>query len=296
MTYLHADLAETAARDAAHQNGLITRSLTKLHDHATAVFLLPEEGMVLRVAPESRSESMARSVTLVRWLSEQGLLVPEAADVTQPVLTRDHSVTFWTYYRQQPEAIAPSAMHLGTLLKKLHSLPAPPLELPTWQPLSSLHGTVSSSTALSSDQAEWLLKRRQELIAQYEQLEFPLGEGMLHGDAYPGNCLWSESDSKVRLGDWDEASTGPREVDLANTYQGTRFGRSEGELRAFRDSYGYDITTWPGLPVLKQIRDLHTLGSYIKRADRHDFQAREELNFRISTLQQGDTRTNWSAN
>ncbi|MEU2135223.1 phosphotransferase [Streptomyces sp. NPDC018352] len=126
-------------------------------------------------------------------------------------------------------------------------------------------------------------------------MDFPLGEGMLHGDAYPGNCLWDEATSTVRLGDWDEASTGPREVDLANTYQGVRFGRTKSELLAFRDSYGYDIAAWPGLPVLTQIRDMHTLGSYIKRADRGDPQALQELEFRIGTLKHGVTRPLWSS-
>ncbi|MFF3956180.1 phosphotransferase family protein [Streptomyces sp. NPDC001890] len=126
-------------------------------------------------------------------------------------------------------------------------------------------------------------------------MDFPLGEGTLHGDAYPGNCLWDEATSTVRLGDWDEASTGPREVDLANTYQGVRFGRTKSELLAFRDSYGYDIAAWPGLPVLTQIRDMHTLGPYIKRADRGDAQALQELEFRIGTLQHGVIRPLWSS-
>ncbi|WP_406004575.1 phosphotransferase family protein [Streptomyces sp. NBC_00987] len=292
----HTAPAETAARDAARQLGLSTRSLASLHDHATTVFLLPEEDLVLRVAPKSRNAGMSRAVTLARWLTEQDLPVPEAADVPQPVLTPSHTVTFWTYYPQQSKMQAPGAKHLGSLLRRLHSLPAPPLGLPAWQPLTSLHEVLSNSTALGSDQAEWLLWRRQELLAQYDQLEFPLGQGMLHGDAYPGNCLWDERSSKVRLTDWDEASIGPREVDLANTYQGVRFGRSQSELRAFRDSYGYDITKWSGLPVLKQIRELHTLGSYVRRADRNDLQALQELEFRITTLRQGDTRTLWSAN
>ncbi|WP_457470035.1 phosphotransferase [Streptomyces sp. TE4109] len=296
MTQSFPSPTEAAARDAAHSLGLSTRSLGLLHDHATTVFLLPEEDLVLRVAPKSRNAGMARAVTLARWLTQQDLPVPEAADVPQPVLTPSHTVTFWTYYPQQSNKQAPSAKHLGTLLRRLHSLSAPPLELPAWQPLTSLHEALSNSTTLGSDQAEWLLWRRQELLAQYDQLEFPLGQGMLHGDAYPGNCLWDERSSKARLTDWDEASTGPREVDLANTYQGVRFGRSESELRAFRDSYGYDITKWPGLPVLKQIRELHTLGSYIRRADRNDLQALQELEFRITTLRRGDTRTLWSAN
>ncbi|MFF8617909.1 phosphotransferase enzyme family protein [Streptomyces sp. NPDC015350] len=282
---------EAAARDAAQQHGLNARSLTTLHDHATSVFLLPEENLVLRVAPKSRSMGMTRAVTLVRWLAEQGLPVPKAADVPQPLLAAEHIVTIWEYYPQPAGTRTPGTEHLGALLRKLHSLPAPPLELPAWQPLSSLRETLNSSTSLPPGQTEWLSGRIQELLTQYEQLEFPLSEGMLHGDAYPGNCIWDKS--RVLLGDWDEASTGPREIDLANTFQGVRFGRTQDELKAFSDSYGYDITTWTGLPVLTQIRDMHTLGSYIKRADRNDPTALQELENRIRAIQQGDTRTPW---
>ncbi|MFF3957487.1 aminoglycoside phosphotransferase family protein [Streptomyces sp. NPDC001890] len=288
--------AEAAAREAARQLGLSTRSLTTLHTHATAVFLLPAEDLVLRVSPAVRITSLTRAVTLMRWLSQHGLPVPEAADLSQPVLVSGHAVTLWTHYSQRTGTGTPGAEHLGTLLKQLHALPEPPLDLPAWQPLSSLHQALKDSTALRDDQKEWLLTRRAELLGQYRQLEFPLGTGLLHGDAYPGNCLWDETTSPptVRLGDWDEASTGPREIDLANTYQGVRFGRTEGELSAFSDSYGYDITTWPGLPVLTQIRSMHTLGAYIKRADRNDQRALDQLNFRISTLQ-SNTAALWSA-
>ncbi|MFB7213100.1 phosphotransferase family protein [Streptomyces sp. NPDC056255] len=192
-----------------------------------------------------------------------------------------------------PREGRPDTAQLGTLLRELHVLPEPPLHLPAWQPLSSLHESLESSTALRSSQKEWLLHRRHELSSQYEHLDFPLGEGMLHGDAYPGNCLWDEVTSTVPLSDWDEASTGPREVDLANTYQGVRFGRTKSELLAFSDSYGYDTAAWPGLPVLTQIRDMHTLGSYITRADRGDPQALQELVIRIGTLQHGGTRSLW---
>ncbi|MEV4927880.1 phosphotransferase family protein [Streptomyces roseoverticillatus] len=59
----------------------------------------------------------------------------------------------------------------------------------------------------------------------------------MHGDAYPGNTLWDGE--SVRLGDWDEAATGPRELDLANTHQGARFGRTPAAIDAFTSAYGH---------------------------------------------------------
>lgn len=65
-----------------------------------------------------------------------------------------------------------------------------------------------------------------ELIAAFEELDYALAPGLVHGDAYLGNCLW-DGDHAL-LGDRDEAAIGPREVDLAN-YQGRRFGKRMGK-------------------------------------------------------------------
>ncbi|MGW7488995.1 phosphotransferase family protein [Streptomyces sp. NPDC054786] len=78
-----------------------------------------------------------------------------------------------------------------------------------------------------------------ELLDAYAHLDFPLGQGLVHGDAYPGKTL--RDGSAATLGDWDEAAIGPRETDLANTFQGVRFGRTPAQLRAFSDAYGYDL-------------------------------------------------------
>ncbi|MEU4348991.1 hypothetical protein [Streptomyces sp. NPDC023838] len=99
----------------------------------------------------------------------------------------------------------------------------------------------------------------------------------------------------ARLGDGDEAAFGPREIDLANTFQGVRFGRTESELDSFSARYGYDIRTWDGLPGLCQIRDLHTFGSYIRRADRGQRAAAAQLTHRVDTLLRGDSRAQWAA-
>ncbi|MFE0179088.1 phosphotransferase family protein, partial [Streptomyces sp. NPDC059002] len=120
-----------------------------------------------------------------------------------------------------------------------------------------------------------------------------LGHGLIHGDAYPGNTLWDDKDSLARLGDWDEAAYGPRELDLANTFQGVRFGRTAAQLRAFSTAYGYDLTQWPGTATLVAIRDLHTLGSFVRQADRGDTEASAQLAFRLGSLQTGDAASSW---
>ena len=71
---------------------------------------------------------------------------------------------------------------------------------------------------------------------------------MIHGDAWWGNLL--RDGDRVVLADWDNVSTGPREIDLIPTLQASRFGLPEHERDAFIAAYGHDIRSWPGYPVL----------------------------------------------
>lgn len=167
------------------------------------------------------------------------------------------------------------------------------MKLEQYQPLKNFGDSVAASTFLPIEDRTWLLARRTELLGQYEQLDFPLGFGWIHGDAYPGNTLWDGD--RVLLGDWDEVGIGPRELDLVNTHQGARFGRSQAERSAFTAAYGYDVTPWRGFPVLREMRDLHTLGSYIRLADTGNEQAATQLRYRIDTLKQGDANALWTA-
>ncbi|GAB3113467.1 aminoglycoside phosphotransferase family protein [Streptomyces calidiresistens] len=282
---------ESAARRACLAAGLPHRSLTRLHEHATTVFLLPEAATVVRVGGADQGQALERAIALTRWLCARGFPATEPADVPQPFSTGTHTVTFWKHY-PQPDGPPPDAGHLGAMLRALHALPLPPVPLPEFRPLASLEQRVAAGTSLSAHHRAWLTDRIEELLVSYEQLDSPLGPGLLHGDAYPGNTLWDGS--SARLGDWDEAAFGPRELDLANTYQGVRFGRTEQELERFGAGYGRDIRDWPGLPVLCRIRDLHTLGSYIRRADAGDEAASAELVRRLDSLRSCSDTEVWA--
>ena len=53
------------------------------------------------------------------------------------------------------------------------------------------------------------------------------------------------------------ASTGPREWDLLPTAIATeRYGLKEAQYRQFAGTYGFDVRTWPGYPVLREIREV----------------------------------------
>ena len=77
------------------------------------------------------------------------------------------------------------------------------------------------------------------------------------------------------------------------TVQGARFGRTWCEIDDFTHAYGYDVRSWPGYPLLREIRDLHTLGSYSRRVRGGDQVARGELARRVKSLRAGDTTAQW---
>jgi len=278
--------------EACSRTGLDASDAVPLHQHAATLYLFETERIVVRLNHDGDDRRRARTVVeLTRWLTQQDFPSVAPADVDQPLDVDDYTVTLWRYYPQHDRP-KPTADHLGAL-RKLHALPTPPIELSPYQPLKNLGDTVVTSTSLSARDREWLLTRRTELLGEYQRLDFPLGYGWIHGNAYPGNTLWDGT--RALLGDWDEVGTGPRELDLVNTHQGARFGRPQAQRDAFTAAYGYDVTAWPGFPVLREMRDLHTLGSYMRLADDGNERAAIELGFRLDTLKRGDADAHWNA-
>lgn len=283
---------QTVVQLAAAVAGFNTETIDRLPEHASILFLLGSEQVVARVTRGVDAEAAAaRSVRVTRWFAAHGVPVATPADVDQPQVIHERVITFWTYYPQY-EKPRPPARELGRLLRLLHEAPPPPVELPSYTPLGGLPNLLESTTALDQRDVSWLTGEHDRLLCEYHQLDSVLGVGHVHGDAYPGNTLWRGQDAL--LGDWDEVAIGPRELDLVNTYQGARFGRSQDEIADFAAAYGHDISRWSGLATLRQVRELHTLGSYIRKADRGDVLALRELAHRVATLRSGDQHTLWT--
>lgn len=285
------DLAD-AVLDAARHVGLDATAVEPLWEHASSLFLLSPARVVGRVSRDVQNQQRARtSLAVTRWLVAQGFPATAPAEVEQPVSLGPATITFWRYYPQGDRA-RPSAAALGAMLRVLHRLPTPPVELPVYPPLQTLGEAIEHSTSVSDEDREWLAARRAELLGRYRSLSFPLGVGFIHGDAYPGNTLWDGD--RPLLGDWDEVGIGPRELDLVNTHQGARLGRSAAERQRFTDAYGYDVTAWSGFRVLREMRDLHTLASYIRLADAGSEYARNQLLLRLDTLKAGEDQAQWN--
>jgi aminoglycoside phosphotransferase (APT) family kinase protein len=280
--------AASALRSSAEQCGLDPRGARLIRLFATAVYHLPAADAVARIAPVTSPQTVSRlatSVQVTRWLASVGFPTVEPLLVEQPVVGDGCAVTFWRYLPQDGPKPVPA--DLGRLLHSLHQLDPSPVPLPVYRPLVSVRQAIESSRAIDEDDRTWLRNRCEQLLDAYHQLSFQFPAGMIHGDAWRGNLL--RDGHRVVLTDWDAVSTGPREIDLIPTLQGTRFGLPEHQRDAFIATYGHDIRSWDGYPVLRDIRELSTTTALLR--DSHaNATAKRELQLRLHSLRTDDSR------
>jgi aminoglycoside phosphotransferase len=280
--------ATSTLRSSAERCGLDPRGARLIRIFATAVYHLPAADAVARIAPVTSPETLNRlatSVQVTRWLADTGFPTVKPLPVDQPITEAGCAVTFWRYLTQ--EGPAPVSADLGCLLRRLHQLEPPPVPLPAYRPLVSVRQAIESSRAINEDDRAWLRNRCEQLLDAYNQLSFQLPIGMIHGDAWRGNLL--RDGPRVVLADWDAVSTGPREIDLIPTLQATRFGLPEDQRDAFIVAYGHDIRSWPGYPVLHNIRELSTTTALLRDGHANEA-AKRELKVRLLSLRTHDGR------
>lgn len=306
------DLTETelyqALSEASERASLSTEGARIIHHYSNVVFALPTENAVARMTPESRSVALIETTQAVaRWLAvdnDYGATAP-VADTT-PTLVRPRpgapglTVSFWRYYPQPEPAPAFDSAHLGSLLRELHALSTPPLPLARWRPLTSLRNVLTAEgtyEGLNDEEQAWLLSEAESLTEQIDGRDWPLGVGLIHGDAWAGNLLWDTTSSarrRVILGDWDGVSIGPREIDLIPTWHAaTRYGRDRRWVDRFVETYGYDLGESPVLDLLMRMRDLVQLSGPLRRAKRsgkHHAALRE----RFDAIRSGDSSMIWT--
>jgi Ser/Thr protein kinase RdoA (MazF antagonist) len=295
----------TAVRKACAMRGLNATGIRLLHHYSNAVVLLPSENSIARVATGLHDVTqIKRSQDVTRWLVEEhGFPATRPLDNSELVeLDARTTVSFWVYYPQPNPPQPLTSAHMGSLLAELHAISHPPPDLPHWVPLDSLtHALHDDTTALALDDADrdWLLRRISEVREELATLDWPLGQGLIHGDAWAGNLLWTPNTTHKHhgtlLGDWDHVSHGPREIDLIPTWHAThRYAKGPTWTNNFIHHYGHDLTNWPGLPTLLTMRDLTQITGPLHRAP-HSPPHAHALQQRLSALQAGDTSTTWTA-
>lgn len=294
---------EVVVRQASHLAGVDPAGVRLVHHYSNAIYVLPAANAVARVTWGGDAlELVPRSQAVARWLvREQGFPATEPLADTSPVTVDGAVVSFWAYYPQPGHAdSSQTSARLAVLLRLLHDTPPAPVVLPAWVPLTSLEATVGDSglsAALTDGERGWILRRISEIRAKMAGMEWPLGTGLIHGDAWAGNLLASPGTSPagVVLGDWDWVSIGPREVDLIPTWHAAaRYGKPPSWTSDFTQDYGYDLGRWDGFPVLMAMRDLVQLTGPIRRAP-DSGPHRQALRQRLGDLRAGRTTTTWKA-
>jgi len=282
---------------AAARLGVPVQDARLLRLHGNASYALPSAGLVIRIATSPRVLGpVTASIAVTRWLAGRGFLCTVPADIDdQPFVIAGYVVSAWRYVPTSGTP-APTSAEMGGILRELHTQGDPAYPLPSFDdPFASVADEISQAPdAMSPAIQSWLQERITQLRRQWSALEFPRSAGLIHGDAHIGNLMRAASGQAV-LGDWDHVATGPREWDLAQIhYMDRRFGRAgENGIDAFAAAYGWDIRTWPGLDTLIEIREIWGLRPYIRAADDRPGY-RQQLAYRLRTLQSGDTQARWS--
>ncbi len=260
-----------------------------------AIYRLRSMSLVVRIArtadylPDIETE-----VAVARWLeSVEFPAVRLAGPDVQPVVADGRVVTFWELVTER--AVYGTVAELAALLRRLHDLepPSTPV-LPELRPFGRVELRIARA-GLSEDDRRFLRDRLADLRARYAALEFVLPSGPVHGDANVGNILRRQADGVAVLIDLDGFAAGPREWDLVLTamyFQ--RFGwHTAQEYAAFAEIYGFDVMSWPGYPVLADIREL-TMVTWLAQNACESPEIATEVAKRVADLRSGAGHRDWA--
>jgi hypothetical protein len=260
-----------------------------------AIYRLGSVPLVARIA--RTTEYLPDAVTEVgvaRWLESAGFpAVRLAGPAVQPVVADGRVVTFWELLSDPPQW--GTVAELGELLRWLHGLEPPrSLELAELRPFGRSDRRLEAADLAEADRV-FLRERQAELQGLYESLEFVLGPGPVHGDANVGNIIRRPGDGAAVLIDLDGFAFGPREWDLVLTAMYfERYGwHTAQEYEAFVAGYGFDVMSWPGYLVLRDIRELMMV-MWLAQNVRESAEIAAEVAKRIADLRGGNGHRDWA--
>lgn len=228
------------------------------------------------------------------------------ADVgPQPIVAGGWAATVW--HDVPTTGRTPEPVDLAAPVRRIHRLRSLDVDLRPWEPVGKarrridravdadwMRGWCRDEVGLSLDALVAALRERCDAVERaLSDVPWHLPPGVVHGDVHTGNLLLATGGEAV-LCDLDSVCAGPREWDLTPPAHGAaRMGRPRAAYAAFADAYGFDVTTWPGWPALRAVRDLQmatsTFGAFDGRAD-----VARQLAHRIRTLLAGDDDAVWT--
>jgi len=276
---------------ASAQAGFTSEGAELLRLGENAIYQLAAAPVVVRIARSAdRLQRVERELCVARWLATAGVpAVRVYEDIDQPLMVDGHPVTFWHMVTGGDPV--PTHIDLAHLLAAFHHVPNCPCDLASFDPLRTSQSRLTEAKGVAQDDRDFLRARCAELNDQLEHLAFALPRGPIHGDAHTSNLLTDRG--QVVLLDFESAAIGPREWDLLPSAIGVeRYGRSETQYREFADTYGFDVRTWPGYPLLREVRQV-TMTTWIMQNIGESPAVAAEFALRVASLRERDFGRAW---
>ncbi|MFM9372556.1 phosphotransferase enzyme family protein [Streptomyces sp. Da 82-17] len=279
---------EARARDVLAEAGL-ARDAELLALGENAVFgtgdLVVKVG---RAAPELLDRAR-RELGVARWLEECDVPAVRAAE-PEPRLVDGHPVTLW--HRLGPAVRPAEPADLAGLLRLVHALPSPPVELPRRELLGGVERWLRlAGDSVSQADADYLRERRDGFAAAAAALTPHLPPGPIHGDALPRNV--HVGPDGPALVDLETFSSDLREHDLVvMALSRDRYGLPAEAYDAFVTTYGWDVREWDGCAVLRGARETASCAWVSQHAPSNP-KALAEFRRRVASLRDGDPEVRW---
>ncbi len=268
---------EAIARAACAIAGLPTTGMTAIKVAENAIYRLPENRVVIRVAQPGQRGVAERELLIAAWLRSTDVSAVEPADQpTTFVMVEDHPVTFW---KELPSHRGGTVTEIAGALRKLHALD-PPTFLSDLDPFVRLEQRIDAAVTLDTRDRDWLKQHLAALQERWDRRPDGLSWGPVHGDAWEGNVVTTNDDDTTLFLDLERTSVGPPEWDLTSTaIKDSSFGWLTPERYAdFARAYGHDVTTWTGFPLLRDIREMRMTCMAVQAAARNpDLAAQAQL-------------------
>lgn len=240
--------------EAANQVGVDHTDAVVVRAGENQIYRLPGR-VIARIAPPGQEQAAAREIFIARWLNSNGVQAVEPLDVDQPVMTSGGPVTFWHELAAHQHG---TPRQIACAIKQLHALPIPAeLARDRIAPFVRLRERITTADWLSDDDNAWLMEHVDELEDRWAARHVGMSESVVHGDAWAGNVVDVEG-AGVTMLDLERCSVGPPEWDLTSV--ACRFTTystlSSADYADYCNEYGFDVTTWDGFPLLRDIREL----------------------------------------
>ncbi|SPE99630.1 phosphotransferase enzyme family protein [Streptomyces sp. MA5143a] len=282
---------EARARDVLVASGVLpgaARDARLLALGENAVFAAGD--LVVKVGRDAELLDRARrELRIAAWLAGAGVPAVRAAEA-EALLVEGHPVTVW---HRLPDPVRPAgARDVAELLRLVHSLPSPEVDLPRRELLGGVERWLRlAGDAVDPADAAYLRERRDGFAAAAAALVPHLPPGPIHGDALPRN-VHVGPDGPL-LVDLETFSGDLREHDLVvMALSHDRYGLPTEEYDAFTDAYGWDVRAWEGCSVLRGARETASCAWVAQHAPSNP-KALAEFERRVASLRDGDETVRW---